>query len=197
MDAASSAAFTEFINHSIARMNQQQESFSSTGSAVQALVTQIVVGVPCSVPLCPRVCLRLELVLRVFVLDYCFIVGFFTSALTPTDFTTIISLRPTEVPVSPLSCCLLAQQQDIYNTLLHSLTVFHLPLPAGLNAAMNLSAVLLFLIARVCAESLEGPTENSTQKLQWSTLRYTNLFSSLKVLMIEAMVKELIDQPPS
>lgn len=51
-----------------------------------------------------------------------------------------------------------AQQQDIYNTLLHSLTVFHLPLPAGLNAAMNLSAVLLFLIARVCAESLEGPT---------------------------------------
>ncbi|ROL48753.1 Serine/threonine-protein kinase SIK2, partial [Anabarilius grahami] len=41
VDAASSAAFTEFINHSIARMNQQQESFSSTGSAVQALVTQV------------------------------------------------------------------------------------------------------------------------------------------------------------
>ncbi|ROL52945.1 hypothetical protein DPX16_5496 [Anabarilius grahami] len=86
----------------------------STGSLEAALVLgdvfldqiQIVVGVPCSVPLCPRVCFRLELVLRVFVLDYCFIVGFFTSALTPTDFTTIISLRPTEVPVSPLSCCL-------------------------------------------------------------------------------------------
>lgn len=41
MDAASSAAFTEFINHSITRMDQQQESISSTRRAVQALVTQV------------------------------------------------------------------------------------------------------------------------------------------------------------
>ncbi|ROL41904.1 hypothetical protein DPX16_1809 [Anabarilius grahami] len=32
MDAASVAAFTEFINHSISRMDQQQESISSTGT---------------------------------------------------------------------------------------------------------------------------------------------------------------------
>ncbi len=50
------------------------------------------------------------------------------------------------------------QQQDVYHSLPHSLTAFHLPLPAGLNAAMNPCAVLLFLLARVCAESLEGPT---------------------------------------
>ncbi|XP_048010473.1 uncharacterized protein LOC125244430 [Megalobrama amblycephala] len=41
MDAASSVALTEFINHSISRMDQQQESISSTGRAVQALVTQV------------------------------------------------------------------------------------------------------------------------------------------------------------
>jgi len=41
MDAASSASLTEFINHSIARMDQQQESITTTGRAVQALVTQV------------------------------------------------------------------------------------------------------------------------------------------------------------
>lgn len=41
MDAANSVAFTEFISHSITRMDQQQESISSTGCAVQALVTQV------------------------------------------------------------------------------------------------------------------------------------------------------------
>ncbi|MGL5566229.1 MAG: DUF4939 domain-containing protein [Plesiomonas sp.] len=41
MDTASSPDFTEFINHSVARMDQQQESISATGRAVQALVTQV------------------------------------------------------------------------------------------------------------------------------------------------------------
>ncbi|MGL4351381.1 MAG: DUF4939 domain-containing protein, partial [Plesiomonas shigelloides] len=41
MDAASSTAFSEFISHSITRMDQQQESISSTGHALQALVNQV------------------------------------------------------------------------------------------------------------------------------------------------------------
>ncbi|ROL41978.1 hypothetical protein DPX16_19827 [Anabarilius grahami] len=41
MDAASSAALTEFINHSNSRIDQQQESINATGRAVQALVTQV------------------------------------------------------------------------------------------------------------------------------------------------------------
>ncbi|ROJ62565.1 hypothetical protein DPX16_21551 [Anabarilius grahami] len=39
MDAANSAALTEFINHSISRMDQQQENISTTGRAVQALAS--------------------------------------------------------------------------------------------------------------------------------------------------------------
>ncbi len=41
MDAASSASLTEFVNHSVSRMDRQQESITGTERAVQALVTQV------------------------------------------------------------------------------------------------------------------------------------------------------------
>ncbi|KAG1956972.1 retrotransposable element [Pimephales promelas] len=41
MDAANSSQINDFIAHSIARMDQQEESISGTGRAVQALVKQV------------------------------------------------------------------------------------------------------------------------------------------------------------
>ncbi len=41
MDAASSASLTKFVNHSVSRMDRQQESITGTERAVQALVTQV------------------------------------------------------------------------------------------------------------------------------------------------------------
>uniref|UniRef100_A0A9J8D7P2 Retrotransposon gag domain-containing protein n=1 Tax=Cyprinus carpio carpio TaxID=630221 RepID=A0A9J8D7P2_CYPCA len=41
MEAASSTSLSEFIHHSVNRMDQQQESIINTGRAVQALVTQV------------------------------------------------------------------------------------------------------------------------------------------------------------
>uniref|UniRef100_A0A9J7X6B8 Retrotransposon gag domain-containing protein n=1 Tax=Cyprinus carpio carpio TaxID=630221 RepID=A0A9J7X6B8_CYPCA len=41
MEAASSTSLSEFIHHSVNRMDQQQESIVNTGRAVQALVTQV------------------------------------------------------------------------------------------------------------------------------------------------------------
>ncbi|XDV31031.1 hypothetical protein PO909_033808 [Leuciscus waleckii] len=41
MEAASSTSLTDFINHSVSQMDQQQESITNTGRAIQALMTQV------------------------------------------------------------------------------------------------------------------------------------------------------------
>uniref|UniRef100_A0A9J7Z1R4 Retrotransposon gag domain-containing protein n=1 Tax=Cyprinus carpio carpio TaxID=630221 RepID=A0A9J7Z1R4_CYPCA len=41
MEAASTTSLTDFIHHSVNRMDQQQESITNTGRAIQALVAQV------------------------------------------------------------------------------------------------------------------------------------------------------------